>query len=286
MFRMSDHEVYVPIAAKLPSSALDWAQKHGRHEAEFDFAAEVLAVPSGKSVAGLRDTVTVHLDEQRFQQVNRSSLVYQGGMVLAPGMYRMKFVARENESGKIGTFEQPLVIPQRPTTNISLSSVLLASQLVPVEKSGEVQTKAEGLKAKLASTPLEMDGEKIVPSVTRFFNPQQMLYVFFQVYYPERSGKGEALDPSTLRAGLVFFRGGVQIDTTPLLAPTAVDQKSRTASFRISLPLAKLPAGRYTVQAVTIAAGTQQAAFGRAYLALEQAPVAPDSIAPANPQKP
>ena len=276
MFRMSDQQIYVPISAKLSSSALDWAQKHGRHQVEFDFAAEVLVVPSGKSVAALRDTITVHLDEHRFQRVNRSSLVYQGGVVLAPGVYRMKFVARENESGKIGTFEQPLVIPQRPTAKISLSSVLLSSQLVAVEKSTEVQTKAEGLKAKLASTPLEMDGQKIVPSVTRFFNQQQTLYVFFQVYYPEKVGN-EELDPSTLRSGLVFFRGGVQVSTTRLLAPTAIDQKSRTAAFRISLPLAKLPPGRYMVQAVTIAAGTQQAAFGRAYLALEQGPPSPNA---------
>ena len=282
MFRISEQQVYVPISAKLSSSALDWARKHGRREAEFDFAAEVRAVPSGQSVASLRDTITVHLDEQRFQQVNRSSLVYQGGVVLAPGIYRLKFVARENESGKIGTFEQPLVVPQRPTAKMSLSSVLLSSQLLPIEKSAEVETKGAGVRAKLAATPLEMNGTKIVPSVTRFFNQQQTLYVFFQAYYPEKAGKDEPLDPSSLRAGLVFFRGGVQVNATPLLSPTAVDPKSRTASFRISLPLAKLPTGRYTVQAVTIAAGTEQSAFGRAYLALEEtsAPAAPDPPKP------
>jgi ABC-type transporter Mla subunit MlaD len=36
------------------------------------------------------------------------------------------------------------------------------------------------------------------------------------------------------------------------------------------------------VQAVAIAAGTQQSAFGRAYLALEQAPAAPSPAAPAD----
>jgi hypothetical protein len=34
----------------------------------------------------------------------------------------------------------------------------------------------------------------------------------------------------------------------------------------------KLSAGRYSVQAVVIGAGTQQSAFGRAYLALQEAP--------------
>jgi len=286
MFRLNDQQVYVPISAKLSSSALDWAKKNDRHEAAFDFAAEVLTVPSGQSVAQLRDTITVHLDEERFQQVNRSNLVYQGGVVLAPGKYRLKFLARENESGKIGTFEQVLTVPQRPAARMSLSSVMLSSQLVPVEKSNEVQTRAMGSRAQLAQSPLEVEGEKIVPSVTRFFTQQQTLYVFFQAYYPEKTDKNEPFDPATLRAGLVFFRGGVQLNATPLLPPAAVDSKTRTASYRISLPLAKLPPGHYTVQAVAIAAGTQQSAFGRAYLALAQAPAAPDANTPSKPATP
>jgi hypothetical protein len=127
-----------------------------------------------------------------------------------------------------------------------------------------------------------MEGQRIVPSVTRYFTQQQNLYVFFQAYYPE---KGENFDANALRAGLIFFRNGVQVNTTPMLAPTAVDDKTRTASFRITLPLAKLPAGRYSVQAVVIGAGTQQSAFGRAYLALAEpvAPPAPASNVPPAP---
>jgi VWFA-related protein len=279
MFRLSDDQVYVPISAKLSSSALEWAQKRGLHTAEFDFAAEVKAVPSGQSVAALRDTITVHLDQQTFEQVTHSNLVYQGGVVLSPGTYQLKFVARENESGKTGTFEDQLVVPLRPPTRMTLSSVMLSSQLVPVEKAEDVQTKTLGLRAKLNSTPLEMDGTKIVPSVTRYFTQPQTLYVFFQAYYPEKGSNEAAFDANTLRAGLVFFRGGVQINATPLLMPTALDPKTHTASFRISLPLAKLPAGRYTVQAVVIAAGTQQSAFGRSYLALAHAEPAPKPAA-------
>ncbi|MGA9885204.1 MAG: VWA domain-containing protein [Candidatus Acidiferrales bacterium] len=270
MFRISDRQAYVPIAAKLSSSALDWAKKHGRHEAAFDFAAEVRAVPSGQIVAQLRDTITVHLDEQRYQQVSRSDLVYQGGVVLAPGNYRLKFLAREDESGKIGTFEEPLSIPARSTSRMTLSSVLLSSQLVPAEKSSEVRTQGEGIRARLTESPLEVQGEKIIPSVTRFFNQGQTLFIFFQAYLPEKGGKSSAFDAATLRGGLVFFRNGVQVNATPLLAPTEIDQRSHTASFRLSIPLDKLPKGRYTVQAVAIAAGTQQSAFGRSYFALEQ----------------
>jgi VWFA-related protein len=294
LFRLSGQQTYVPIAANISSSALDWAKKHGRREVEFDFAAEVRAVPSGQAVANLRDTIHVQLDPERFQQIKQSNLLYQGGVVVAPGKYRLKFVARENESGRIGTFEQNLVIPEAQKNHIELSSVLLSSQIVAVQKSSEVQVKGQGTAAKLAASPLEMEGQRIVPSVTRFFMPGQTLYIFFQAYYPEKiskagdSGSSNGFDPNSLRAGLVFFRSGVQVNATPLLSPTEVDAKSRSASFRISLPLTKLPAGRYTVQAVVIAAGTQESAFGRAYLALQQSPPpSPAATAPeASPQAP
>ena len=271
MFRLSADQTYVPIAAKISASALDWAEKHGHRQAQFDFAVDVRAVPSGQAVAQLRDTTQVNLDPQRFAEINKKNLLYQGGVVLAPGNYRLKFVARENESGKIGTFEENLSVPVAQPGKIALSSVVLSSQLLPVQKNSEVQTKGQGLRAKLVSSPLEVNGETIVPSVTRLFMQNQTLYVFFQAYYPE--GK-ETFDASALRAGLIFFRNGLQVNTTPLLAPAEVDAKKYTASFRISLPLAKLQGGRYTVQAVMIAPGTQHSAFRRAYLALVSTPPA------------
>jgi hypothetical protein len=274
LFRVSEQETYVPIAAKISSSALDWAEKHGKRQAEFDFAVDVRAVPSGRIIAQLRDTTDVNLNAEKFDEVSKKNLLYQGGVVLSPGRYKLKFVARENESGKIGTFEQDLLVPSAPPGKLTISSVLLSSQIVTTQKTSEVQTKGQGVRAKLVSSPLEMNGQSIIPSVTRFFTPAQTLYVFFQAYAPAKSNPDEAIDLNTLRAGLIFFRNGLQINATPLLEPTSVDPQTHTASFRISLPLGKLPTGRYTVQAVAIAPGTQHSAFGRAYLAVQIPPTA------------
>ena len=280
IFRLSSTQAYVPVAAKIASSALDWAQKHNKQNAEFDFAVEVRAVPSAQIVAQLRDTITVNLDPGHFEQVRHSNLLYQGGVVLAPGNYRLKFVARENESGKIGTFEQNLVVPAAQPEKVTLSSVLLSSQLVPIEKSSEVATKGQGVRAKMTSSPLDMEGQRIIPSVTNYFTQGQTLYVFLQAYYPEKAGKNEPFDPNSLRAGLVFLRNGIQINATPLIAPAQVDTKTHTVTFRISLPLQKLPTGRYTVQVIAVAPGTQHSAFGRAYLALQQNPAATTAPSP------
>lgn len=266
-FRLNDNEIFVPIAAKLASSALEWASKRGRHEAEFEFAVEVRDEGSGRSVAALRDTVKVKLGEERFQQVAQRSIVYQGGVILGPGIYRLKFLARENETGSIGTFEQGLTLPPRQSGRLELSTVLLSSQLETVKKTAEVEKKALAPDAKLARSPLEVAGERVIPSVTRVFTMQQKLYVVFQAYLPQKTDAGK------LRAGLVFFRNGERSSATPLVEPAELDLKTRTAAFRISLPLEKFLPGSYTVQVVAVEAGGEQAAFARSYFAL-QAPAA------------
>jgi VWFA-related protein len=261
-FRLDRNQVFVPISAKLASSALQWAQKSNRREVQFDFAAEIRQARSNRVVGALRDTVTVRLDAERFEQIQQNALVYQGGIILPAGSYRLKFLARENETGRIGTFEDDLVLPAAAPNAMQLSSVVLSSQIVAAPRTSEVQTRGYARDARLRESPLEVAGERIIPSVTRVFTSQQTLYILFQAYAPERT------DLTRLRAGLSFFRNGRQASQTPLVAPAQVNENSRTASFRISLPLSEIATGRYTVQAVVVEAGGAQAAFARGYFAL------------------
>jgi VWFA-related protein len=257
-FRVGDKDLFVPIAAKLPLSALEWAQKRGRHQAVFDFAAEVRDVSNKKVVAALRDQITVTLATDRFNQLQKQSLLYQGGVVLGPGSYKLKFLARENESGRIGSFEEDLNLPAPQHEKLELSPMLLSSQLSALQgKTSEVSKKTLGREVKLKSSPLEFSGGRIVPNVTHVFTTRQQLYVFFQAYLPEKTRS------SNIRAGLVFFRGGQRHDETPLVEPSAVDERTHSVSFRINLPLEKLSPGGYTVQAVVVEDGGTLAAFGR-----------------------
>ena len=267
-FRLNNKQIFVPISAKLASSALQWAQKSGRRQVEFDFAAEVHDSQSGRIAGALRDTITVRFDTERYEEIQQNALVYQGGIILPPGNYKLKFLARENESGRIGTFEDDLRLPAAQPDRMQLSSIVLSSQLVEVQKSSEVQTKGFAPDAKLKELPLDVGGERIIPSVTRVFTNQQKLYIFFQAYVSEKT------DLNHLRAGLEFFRNGARVSQTPTVAPAQVNDRTRTASFRISLPLSTVAMGRYTVQAVVVEAGGAQVAFGRNYFAL-RLPVAP-----------
>ena len=279
-FRLNAYQVFVPISAKLAPSALQWAQKRGSRETAFDFAAEVRDAKSNRVVGALRDTITVKIGAEHFQDFQQRALVYQGGIILSPGEYKLKFLARENESGRIGTFEQKISLAPPQFDRLQVSSLLLSSQVEAVQNTAQIKMQALAKDAKLKSSPLDVGGERIIPSVTRVFTGEQTLYVFFQAYAPQKS------DASSLRAGLVFFRDGIRLSDTPMVAPAEYDEKSRTASFRLSLPLGGLAAGRYTVQGVVVEAGTTLAAFARNYFALRPAskPVASATlpVPPAN----
>jgi VWFA-related protein len=264
-FRLNATQIFVPISAKLAPSVLQWAKKRGSQETSFDFAAEVRDAKSNRVVGALRDTISVKIDAGHFQDVQQHALLYQGGIILSPGEYKLKFLARENESGKIGTFEQKLSLAAPQPDRLQVSSLLLSSQVQALQNAAQIKTQALGQDAKMKSSPLDVGGEHIVPSVTRVFTGDQTLYIFFQAYVPQKA------DAGSIRAGLVFFRNGLLLSDTTMVSATEYDEKSRTASFRLSVPLADLDAGRYTVQAVVVDAGTTYSAFARNYFALRAA---------------
>jgi VWFA-related protein len=261
-FRLNEREFFVPVAAKVDSTALEWAEKGGKHEARFDFAAEVRDEQSHRIVSVLQDSIKISLRAERVQQVQRRALLYQGGVILPPGSYRVKFLAREDETGRIGTFEEDLKLPALQPARLELSSVLLSSQLEPGKGNSEVKRRALGPDARLKVTPLDVQGGRIVPNVTRVFTTQQKLTVFFQAYWQAD------LDGSKLRAGLVFYRNGAWSSSTPVSPPSQVDTKAHIASFRVELPLDKFQVGQYAVQVITVNTTGEQAAFARNYFAL------------------
>ena len=271
-FHWANNQIFVPISVKLASSALQFAKAGGKHEAKFDFLYELRDVTTKRVAGSQRDTMTVPLD------ASQQAIVYQGGILVGPGHYTLKFLARDNESGRMGTVVQDLVLNPAQANRLQLSSVLLSSQIANIPKKTDVKKQSFGDAAKEKDSPLDVNGQRIVPSVTRVFTSDQMLYVFFQAYAPSKT------DPNSLRAGLVFFRNGQRSDDTPVVEASEVDARTHTASFRIALPLSKLPAGRYTVQTVVVEAGGSLSAFGRNYFALRPKPTtSAPAAAPAAP---
>ena len=112
----------------------------------------------------------------------------------------IKFLARDAETGSIGTYQAAFTVPNlnREEKRVPISSVVLSSQRVPL---GDALYTVQQKVAAEAVNPLVYDGQKLIPSVTRVFSRSRDLYVFLQAY--ER----DATTTQPLVAFVSFYRG-------------------------------------------------------------------------------
>jgi hypothetical protein len=171
-------------------------------------------------------------------------------LTLAPGKYTLRFVARENGEGKVGTFETLFTIPDLSLeSTLRLSSVVLSSQCEALKQ--QIAT-VKNDKKLLAENPLiDRSGRKTVPNVTRVFRSGQNLSVYFEVYDPatmpeDSSGNGRA---ASVAANLTLFDGTHKVLDTPQVRVARLDSKrDNVIPVRLRIPFNDLKPGQYTCQ--------------------------------------
>ena len=175
-FRQDDSHYYLAVSLVIPGSQIPFVQAKDKDNATIDIIGQVLE--SGKLPVGrLRDTVKLAVDSS--QQVRRKNVQYNTGFVLAPGNYHLKFVVRENSTGRMGSFETDVRIPDLRKVPLRMSTVVLSSQRVP---STAKKTKFQ---------PLISEQTELVPSVTHVFQQDQKLYLQYEVYDSAKAKAGE-----------------------------------------------------------------------------------------------
>jgi VWFA-related protein len=260
-FRMAKDRYYVPISVKMSGSDLELAKRGGSESTRLDFIGQIR--DSKNALAGtVRDYITVKLKEDTAAQLAKKTVAYDVGFTLAPGTYSIKFLARENETGKMGTFETKFVVPDLTTDNryLPISSVILSNQL---EKMSNAVGSAGPDRRLFNFSPLVRNGEKLVPSVTRVFRKDQQMYVFLEAYQPT------AENTQPMVATLAFYRGKVKaFESEPLQVKDGLNPMTKAVPLRFAVPLAKLEPGRYTCQVNVLDPSAQRFAFWRAPMVL------------------
>jgi VWFA-related protein len=276
-FRLPDKKYYVVLAAKIPGSAISFLNKSKVHRTEFDFAWRATDA-AGHVASALRDTLPVSLSGEDYERVLEGNVTYEGGIELAPGRYTLKAVVRENESGKMGTFVEPLVLPPLGEAGLALSSVVVSNQLD--DHPSENRLGRFGFERPLGEqSPLRVGSRAIVPSVTRVFRTNQDLYVYLESYAPKAAGKtkpprAEARPASSAppAVALVFFRGGAKISEAGPLAGKLEKSSEGKAEYFVKIPLDKFPPGRYWMQVNVLDPALGRAAFTRIPIAVLKPP--------------
>jgi VWFA-related protein len=243
-FRLDDHKFYVPVSLVVPGSQIPFTQGGDKDKASLDFIGEVID-PLNRSVGSMRETVKLSLDAS--QEVRRKNVQYSTGFVLAPGKFRFKFVVRENQSGRLGSFETEFTVPDMRKAPLKMSSVVLASQRQPSTRKTQ--------------NPMARDGMELIPNIAHVFTPDQHLYFFYEIYEPakdkepvrpaaEGKEKSAAIkNPVHLLTSIVFFNGKVKTYETPLIEARQLNAPERKAAvFQFDVPLDQLKPGLYTTQ--------------------------------------
>ena len=242
-FRVAKDRYFIPISVKVPGSAIGFSKKGASQTNQLDFIGQVRD-SGGHLVGGVRDQITVKLNEANAAQLDRRYMQYDSGLTLASGNYSLTFLAREGLSGKMGTFETKLAVPDLNSSKaLRVSSVILSSQREAVSAAVGA---ADNNKKLLINHPLVQGGKKLVPSITRVFRTDQTLYVYFEVYDP-------SLDPDqktpNVYAAIEFLQGARKAYTSP---PVQVNKLATSrpgvAPFSFQIPLNRLQPGEYISQ--------------------------------------
>jgi VWFA-related protein len=230
-FRLADNRYFVAVSVVVPGSQIPFTRASEQDRATLDLIA-VMRDEGKRPFGTIRDTVKLAVNTS--QEVQRKNVQYDGAFLLPPGKYTVKFVVRENQTGRMGSFEAGVTVPDLKAAPVKVSSVVLSNQKQP---------------AKQKNNPLVREGSEIVPNVTHVFSSGQHLYFYYEVYDPAKPS--EAVDKTAARVltNVAFYKGAIKAYETALVEANQINVPDRKATaFELDVPLAELKPGFYTCQ--------------------------------------
>jgi VWFA-related protein len=274
-FKLDDTRYFIPASIVVPGSAIPFSRESDQDRATLDILGAVIdpgrpgfegergggergggrggppPQQQGPRVFGqIKDTVKLALNTT--EDVKRKNVQYEGGFLLPPGRYRLRFIVRENETGQIGSFETDIFVPNLMQAPVKISSVVASAQKQPA-------------KAK-KDNPLTRDGAELIPNVTHVFSKNQHLYLFYEVYDPKHPEDVDSRDKTAARllTNAAFYKGDSKVYETPLVAVNHVNTPERhAAAVELDVPLSEFKAGFYTCQVNVIDDAAGQFVFPR-----------------------
>jgi VWFA-related protein len=266
-FQLNRAEYFAPVVVKIPGSELALAKKGGAERTLLDFIGEIKD-EFGSTVSNVRDKVDVKLTDTTAAELAKRPIEYDTGFTLLPGKYTIKMLARDAETGRIGTYQSTFVVPNlnKEEKRIAISSVVLSSQRVDMRDAIFNAAKDKD-KAQIQQSvnPLVQEGVKLIPSVTRVFTRNQDMYVYLQAYQQNV----DAAHP--LVAFVTFYRGQTKaFETPPMQVTESLNNRLKTMPLKFSFSMQKLPPGEYLCQVTVIDPAGEKAAFWQAQVMLAQ----------------
>ncbi|MEI9967174.1 MAG: hypothetical protein WDM87_00555 [Terracidiphilus sp.] len=111
-----------------PARRIPFVKGGDKDKATLDIIGAVLD-QTQRPVGRIRDTVKLNLDPSL--QARQKNIQYTTSFNLPAGKYQLKFVVRENQTGRMGSFIADVTLPDLKKAPLKMSSIVLASQRQP-----------------------------------------------------------------------------------------------------------------------------------------------------------
>jgi VWFA-related protein len=275
-FQLNKAEYFVPLMVKIPGHELVLAKKGGAEHTLIDFVGEIKDDYGGTTVTNIRDHVDAKLSDKTVEQLAKSPIEYSTGYTLLPGKYTIKVLARDDETGRIGTFQTTFVIPNlnKEIKRVPISSVVLSSERKSYSDAIYNVAKQKDQIKQAAVNPLMTNGQQLIPSVTRVFSKGRNLFVYLQAYEGATiaPATGQPVVPPTVKpliAFVSFYKGQTKVyETQPMeIAPNA-NTRLQIAPMNFTVDLGQLTPGKYDCQVTVLDPSGQKGAFWKAPIML------------------
>jgi VWFA-related protein len=265
-FRLDENRFFVPVSLIVPGSQIPFVKGGDKDKATLDIIGTVID-EAKRPIGHARETVKLNLDPGL--KARQKNIQYTTSFNLPPGKFRLKYVVRENQTGRMGSFEAEITLPEMKKAPLKMSSIVLASMRQPSKK----------------NTPLVRGGQEYVPNISHVFRRDQHLYLLYEIYSPAREKAAENQPKGTkpginLLSSLELIQGSTKVYETPLVQARVINVEGRDAvAVELDVPLSGLKAGQYVCQLNVIDDAAGSFAFPR-FAVLVKEPVATPAAAP------
>ena len=237
--RLDQNRYYVPVSLLIPGSQIPFMKGGDKDKATLDILGAVVDEVR-RPIGRARETVKLNLDQTL--GARQKNIQYTTSFSLPPGKYTLKFVVRENQTGRMGSFVAEISLPDMKKVPLKMSSIVLASLRQP----GKAPEKGVDL--------LIRNGQQYVPNISHVFRQDQHMYLLYEIYDPARektqaAGAKEQPGAINLLSSLELIQGSTKVYETPLVHAKTVNVEGRGAvAIELDVPLAGLKPGQYVCQ--------------------------------------
>jgi VWFA-related protein len=271
-FQLNRAEYFVPIVVKIPGRELALAKRGGAEHTLIDFVGEIKDMVGGVTVTNVRDNVNIKLSDATAAELAHRPIEYDTGFTLLPGKYMIKFLARDDETGRIGTYQTTFAVPNlnKEEKRVPISSVVLSSQRVELKDAIYDAAKSKDRAKENAVNPLVQEGRKLVPSVTRVFSAKREIYVYLQAYKPSPAATAQSTPSNSLSSQPIvafvslYSNGNEVFKTTPIAVAPNLATRLGVTPLSFDISAASLKPGSYECQVTVLDPSASKAAFWRA----------------------